>query len=244
MIYGIISDIHANLEALTVAINYLIEQGVSEIFCCGDIVGYGPDPSGCISFLKRYNFKSVHGNHDRAILTDSIGIYFNEDALVALNIQKFIVSSKDIEFLKRLPFAITENNFLITHSFLNKKDPFKYVLDRDTAKEDMELAKKQILFIGHSHIPSCFTFEDKNIQYSDAFNGLEILIERDKKYLVNVGSIGQPRDGNPRLSLCIYDVDKNKIRIVRLTYPVNLTMQKMKEKEFPKNLYNRLVIGY
>lgn len=244
MIYGIISDIHANLEALTVAINFFMNQDVSEILCCGDIVGYGPDPSLCINFLKRYNFKSVYGNHDKAFLTDSIGIYFNEDALIAINMQKFLVSNKDIDFIKKLPFTINENNFIITHSSLNKKDPFKYILEKNTARDNIELSKKQILFIGHSHIPSCYIFENGNITYLDGFNGLEIEVEKNKRYIINVGSIGQPRDGNPKLSACIYNSKENKIKIVRLSYPVELTIKKMKEKDFPKNLYTRLAIGF
>jgi len=243
MICAIISDVHANLEALTVAVNYILEQGISKILCCGDIVGYGPDPSPCINLLKRYDFKSVHGNHDRAILSDFIGIYFNEDAVTALNIQKSMIGKEYNEFIKKLPFTIIGDNFVLTHSFLSKKDPFRYVFDTKTAEEDIKLAKRQILFIGHSHIPSCFVFEGGNIKYLDAFNGLEIYVEKDKKYLVNVGSIGQPRDGNPFLSLCLFDTDNSKIKIVRLPYRVDLTIQKMIEKGFSKDLYNRLMLG-
>ncbi|MFA6989711.1 MAG: metallophosphoesterase family protein, partial [Candidatus Gastranaerophilaceae bacterium] len=95
MIYAIISDVHANLEALSVAINYIIDIGIRDILCCGDLVGYGPDPSNCIAFLKRYNFQSVLGNHDKALLTDSLSIYFNEEAVIALNIQKEKTSAED-----------------------------------------------------------------------------------------------------------------------------------------------------
>lgn len=243
MVFAIISDIHANLEALTVAINYILEMNISKILCCGDIVGYGPNPSPCINLLKRYDFKSVYGNHDKAILSDYIGIYFNEDAVAALNIQKSLMDKEDYQFIKQLPFTITEDDYILTHSFLSKKDSFRYVFDIKTAEEDILLTKKQVLFIGHSHIPGCFVFEGENIKYLDAFNGLYINIEKNKRYLVNVGSVGQPRDGNPQLSVCLYDTSSSTIKIVRLSYNINLTIQKMIEKGFPKNLYNRLLLG-
>ncbi|HPO29563.1 MAG TPA: metallophosphoesterase family protein, partial [Caldisericia bacterium] len=243
MIIAIISDIHANLEALTVAINFIVERNTSKILCCGDIVGYGPDPSACINLLRRYDFKSVYGNHDKAILSDSIGIYFNEDALVALNIQKTLLNAEQIEFIKKLPFTISEDDFILTHSFLSKKDPYKYVLDEKIAAENIALTKKQTLFIGHSHIPGCIVFEGKNIKYISAFDGLRINIEKGKRYLINVGSVGQPRDGNPQLSVCLYNTENNLIEIVRLSYKVDLTVQKMIETGFPKNLYKRLSLG-
>jgi len=230
MIIAIISDIHANLEALTVAINFILERNASKILCCGDIVGYGPDPSSCINLLRRYDFKSVYGNHDKAILTDSIGIYFNEDAIVALNIQKNLINAE-------------QNEYILTHSFLSKQSPYKYVYDEKTATENMALTRKRILFIGHSHIPGFVVFEGEKVTFMNAFNNIRINIEKGKRYLVNVGSIGQSRDGNPQLSVCIYDTEDNFIEIVRLPYRVDLTVKKMIELGFPKNLYKRLSLG-
>jgi len=243
MIIAIISDIHANLEALTVAINFILERNASKILCCGDIVGYGPDPSSCINLLRRYDFKSVYGNHDKAILTDSIGIYFNEDAIVALNIQKNLINAEQIGFIKKLPFTISEDEYILTHSFLSKQSPYKYVYDEKTATENMALTRKRILFIGHSHIPGFVVFEGEKVTFMNAFNNISINIEKGKRYLVNVGSIGQSRDGNPQLSVCIYDTEDNFIEIVRLPYRVDLTVKKMIELGFPKNLYKRLSLG-
>lgn len=243
MIIAVISDIHANLEALTVAINFILERNASRILCCGDIVGYGPDPSSCINLLRRYDFKSVYGNHDRAILTDSIGIYFNEDALVALNIQKNLIDAEQNKFIRKLPFTILEDDYTLTHSFLSRRDPYKYVLDERTALENITLTKKQILFIGHSHIPSCIVFEGEQIKFINAFNGLRVNIEKGKRYLINVGSVGQPRDGNPKLSVCLYDTENNLIEIFRLPYKFDLTIKKMIDLGFPKNLYKRLSLG-
>ena len=243
MKYAIISDIHANLEALTVAINYILSEGISTILCCGDIVGYGPDPSKCLVFLKRYDFQSTYGNHDKAIITDSIGVFFNEEAVVALNIQKSLTTKKDLTYLQKLPYTISIDNFILTHSSLNRKNQYKYILNQILAKENLSLTNKQILFIGHSHKPGCYIFEKNICNYITSKDDFEINIKDDSRYLINVGSVGQPRDGNPKISLAIYDQLLKKVKIVRLYYPITKTQEKMKSLNFPEYLYSRLEKG-
>lgn len=243
MVYAILSDIHANLEALSVAINYIIDIGIKDILCCGDLIGYGPDPSNCISFLKRYNFQSVIGNHDKAILTDSLSIYFNEEAVVALNIQKEKMTPEDFVFINTLPLQIIKNDFVITHSFLDKKRPFKYVIDVDSALENLSFTKKKIIFCGHTHIPGAYIVSSNNIVYIPAQHGLNLQLEASNKYVINVGSIGQSRDNNVDLSFAIYDSDQKTVRLIRLPYPVAKTQEKMKKLNFPYFLYQRLSQG-
>lgn len=243
MKYAVISDIHANLEALTVAINYILSEGISTILCCGDIVGYGPDPSKCLVFLRRYDFKSTYGNHDKAIISDSIGIFFNEEAVVALNIQKSLLSKKELSYLQKLPYTISIDNFILTHSSLNRKNQYKYILNPILARENLSLTNKQILFIGHSHKPGCFILEKNICNYISSHDDFEININDDNRYLINVGSIGQPRDSNPKLSLAVYDQLLKKVKIVRLYYPITKTQEKMKNLEFPEYLVKRLENG-
>lgn len=243
MLYALISDIHGNLEALTVAINYIIDIGVKDILCCGDLVGYGPDPSPCISFLKRYNFQSVVGNHDKAILTDSLSLYFNEEAVVALNIQKASMNLEDINLLKTLPLQIIKNDFVVTHSFLDKKRPFKYVIDSESAIENLSFTKKDVIFCGHTHMPCAYIVEGNQVEHVSAKEGASIQLKKNLKYVINVGSIGQSRDNNPDLSFALFDTDSKTVRIIRLPYPIAKTQEKMKKLHFPEFLYKRLTQG-
>lgn len=243
MVYAILSDVHANLEALSVAINYIIDMGIKEILCCGDLVGYGPDPSSCISFLNRYHFQSVLGNHDKAMLTDSLSIYFNEEAVFALNIQKENMTAEDLSFLKTLPLQIIKNDFVITHSFLDKKRPFKYVIDAESAVENLSYTKKNIIFCGHSHIPGVYISYENRVEYVPANQGLNLQLEPKHKYVINVGSIGQSRDRNTDLSFALYDSEQSTVRLIRLPYPVAKTQEKMKNMNFPPFLYQRLSQG-
>ncbi|MCE5223817.1 metallophosphatase family protein [bacterium] len=243
MIVAIFSDIHGNLEALTVAINYIADLGVSKIYCCGDIVGYGPDPKQCLDFLMRYQFISVYGNHDKAITTESLAIYFNEDAVYVLNDQKLQLTQPDLRYLENLPMQINEKFFVITHSFLDKKRPFKYVLDNDTAIENLAFTRKPIIFIGHSHVPGVFSYNDRRMLYQDAKYGLDLDLQSASRYIINVGSIGQSRDNNPDLSFVLFDTVTLQLRFVRLSYPFTKTQEKMKLRGYPDFLYQRLSRG-
>jgi predicted phosphodiesterase len=243
MIYAIFSDIHGNLEALTIAINYIADLGISNILCCGDTVGYGPNPSECFQFLKRYNFVSVAGNHDRAIVKDSVGIYFNEDAVIALNIQRNLLTSNDLSYIKKLPSLISYKNFLLTHSSLNKKTPYQYILDESTARNSLKRTKKHLIFNGHSHVAGVFKLSNEHYSFISGKNGLDIDLDQQFHYIVNVGSVGQPRDGNPELSFCLFDTEAMIVRIVRLPYPIAKTQEKMKQLNFPDFLVQRLNHG-
>ncbi len=243
MIYAIFSDIHGNLEALTVAINYVVDLGITKILCCGDTMGYGPNPIECLHFIQQYQCLCVAGNHDKAIVRDSVGIYFNEDAVVALNIQRTNLSLQDIEYLKKLPSKRVFRSFVITHSSLDKRTPFRYITDEISARNSLRNTRKNIVFIGHSHIPSCFILGKNTFQSVSAKYGIDLDIEKGNKYIINVGSIGQPRDGNPELSLCLFDDISMIVRIVRLPYPVSVTQEHMKKMDLPDFLIQRLNHG-
>lgn len=245
MIYAIISDIHANYEALSCVLKYLKDIDVNDIVCCGDIVGYGPNPVECIDALREFNFDSVRGNHDQAFLTDSLDIYFNEDAVVALNIQKSFIHRNEIEFVKKLPTIKRKKNFTFTHSFLDAEHPYKYVLDEESALADSDLnTKNNILFIGHSHVPQIYEISKERIVTTHrAHNGIDWELTPESKYVINVGSVGQSRDGNPDCSFALFDTNAMLLKILRFPYPIYKTQKKMKEKGFPEFLIKRLSRG-
>ncbi len=246
MIYAIFSDIHANYEALSTVLRYLDDLDIKDIVCCGDIVGYGPNPVECINRLQNYRFKSVLGNHDQAFITDTLDIYFNEDAVVALNIQKNLVKKPEIDFIKKLPRVGYEKRFTYTHSYLDGNHPYRYVLDETTASKNASLNKKNnVLFIGHSHIPCVYDIDPNgNIETHKAKNGLDWDIQPTHKYVINVGSIGQSRDGNPDSSFALFDSNAMLIKILRFPYPIFKTQQKMIKKGFPEFLVKHLERGF
>jgi predicted phosphodiesterase len=246
MIYAILSDIHANYEALDTILCYLNTIDVRDIICCGDIVGYGPEPVECIHALQKYFLQSVYGNHDQAFLTDSMDIYFNEDAVVALNIQKNLVHKIEIDFIRSLPSTIVDKKFTVTHSFLDPQHPYRYVLDENTAYRNASLNKKNnILFIGHSHNPCIFEiFSNNQIEVHKAKSGLDWTLKPNCKYVINVGSVGQSRDRNPDCSFGLFDSDAMQLKILRFPYPIYKTQEKMDSKGFPEFLIKRLAKGF
>jgi len=153
------------------------------------------------------------------------------------------MKAEEIEYLRTLPMQINKESFTITHSFLDKKKPFKYVLDSETAFDNLSFTKRNIIFLGHTHIPCVYVFNGSNVEYLDGSLGLTLEMNPRNKYVINVGSVGQSRDNNADLSFGIFDSSLNYLRLIRLPYPIAKTQVKMKKLGFPEYLYKRLSQG-
>lgn len=240
MRYAIISDVHGNLEALQAAIKCLDSERVDEYICIGDIVGYGANPNECVEIVRDLTEKVVVGNHDHAAigLTD-IG-YFNPYARRAAIWTGEILSSENRDYLVRLSYTLELDRELIVHASPDQPQDWGYILslyDALIAFKHMELP---ICFIGHSHQPIAFE-EEKGLCrpiWDDSFE-----VGEDKRYIINVGSIGQPRDGDPRLSYCVYDTTENTVAIKRAMYDVDTAQEKIRRAGLPEILAFRLGLG-
>lgn len=241
MRYGIFSDIHSNLEAFQAACNYFGKERVNKFIFNGDIVGYGPNPRECISLLKKIDPVLVAGNHDWAVI-DKFNIdYFNPAAKEALLWTKKELRKEDFSFLDTFSLKYAEANFICVHGSLDNPAVFNYIVDNYDAVLNFSLLGKQILFIGHSHRAEAFRIKKDKIS---CIRDNEIKIEPKSKYIINGGSIGQPRDRDPRLSLCLYDSDEGVVKFVRLEYNIKKVAEKILKQGLPSVLAMRLYEGW
>jgi len=238
MRYGIISDIHGNLEAFEKSIDSLSREEVDKILCVGDIVGYGADPVQCIARAKDSCNAIVGGNHDEACCGSTDTRFFNDIAREAVLWTTKTLKKSDISFLKALELIYCDGKLTIVHGTLQSPEEFHYMLDSYTAEKTFSLMETQICFVGHTHVPGVFTQKsDKTIEYQTLD---KIKIEKGKSYIINAGSVGQPRDGNARLAYCVYDTEKDLVEIKREEYNIEKAQRKILKAGLPSFLAYRL----
>jgi len=243
MKFGIISDIHSNSEALDCTLNNMGK--VDEFICLGDIVGYGADPNYCIKKIKDLNCRCIGGNHDFGVIGKLDINYFNDAARKAILWTSRKIEENNKIFLLNLnkKIQVIENIFAVHGS---PREPiFEYILDKNSAYDIFKKYDFKIYFIGHSHLAGCFSFNKSNnqVNYTDFINGGYIEILKNKRYIINCGSVGQPRDGNPDASYGIYDTEYKVVKIYRISYPIYLTQKKIINAGLPKILADRLSWG-
>lgn len=220
MLYGIIADIHSNLEAFRVVLQEL--RAVEQIVCLGDIVGYGPNPTECITIMKERNIPTVAGNHDKAAVGEMSTQWFNENARLAVEWTSEQLTDDSIVYLKTSPLTLEFDDFQIVHgSLVNPLE--EYLENRTVAFPTFEKMTKGLLFVGHTHVP--------------------LHLRSEAKEIINPGSVGQPRDGDPRASFGIYDSEKKEFTLHRIEYNISLVQEKMKKAELPPHLIERLSYG-
>jgi len=237
MINAIISDIHGNLEALNRVLEYLQEKGITGIYCLGDVVGYGPNPNECVELVKDNCKVVLMGNHDYAAIGLANIEYFNEYAKISTYWTQDILSEENLKYLKSLPFTFTNDRYHLVHASPKNPSSWDYVLSVNDAKQQIREFDQNICFIGHSHVPVIFSD-------SDYYRKKNFLFTKDQKYLVNVGSIGQPRDGDPRTCFVLYDDEQNSVEYVRLDYEIQKSYNKIINVGLPVFLAERLLKGY
>ncbi len=240
---GIISDIHSNSEAIDSVLKNI--KDVDEFICLGDIVGYGADPNYCIEKVKGLNCRCIGGNHDFAVAGKVNINYFNYNARAAILWTSLQLKKENLNFLLNLKNIIEfKDNVFAVHG--SPENPLlEYILDKDTASLIFSKFDFKIYFVGHSHLAGCFSFNENNnqINYMNFSNGGHIEINKNKRYIINCGSVGQPRDGNPKASYGIYDLKYGTVNIYRVSYPINLTQKKIINAGLPRSLADRLGYG-
>ena len=248
MIYAVFSDIHSNLEAFDVVMKFYRDFcNVDRYLFCGDIIGYGPNPNECLDRIK--NIKSYHmvlGNHDASLVDKKNIDRFNEYARETILWTKKIITKENIDFINSVAETITINDITLVHG--SPMEPLdEYIMSSEQCLNNIEKFNTKICFCGHTHQP--FIFElDKNekfkfivpIFYSDRY---EFKLNEEARYIINVGSVGQPRDCDSRSCCVVYnDIDK-KIIFQRLKYDINLVQKEMMKFGLPKFLVQRLSFG-
>ncbi|MBI5145389.1 MAG: metallophosphoesterase family protein [Candidatus Omnitrophica bacterium] len=241
MRYAIFADIHSNLEAFDAVIQALNQESIDKYLCLGDVVGYAANPKECIQKVRDLAMITVAGNHDWA----SVGLfsldYFNPVAAQALLWTKRNLDEQDRYFLESLKLIYKNEDLTLVHATLNNPQDFNYMDNTYIAAETLGLLENNICFIGHTHRPGIF-IKDKedSVQYKEVD---KIDIKEGSKYIINVGSVGQPRDGNPDAAYAIYDTKKKQVEIQRISYDWETTRKKIHATSLPKFLGDRLLVG-
>ena len=240
MRYGIIGDIHGNLDALDAVLQVLEKEKVDRILCIGDIVGYGAEPLECVNRLREKGIDSVAGNHDYAAAGTLDITYFNETAKEAIHWTREQLDDETIRYLTDLELVKTYETFVIVHSSLREPADFDYILSWQDAQVSLDcLAEGKTCFFGHSHVPLSFLQGSNLLLTADPVVDLRPF----DKALINVGSVGQPRDQNPEASTVVYDEDARTITRHRVPYDIDSAAAKIQEAGLPSVLGERLRVG-
>ena len=243
MRYAIIADIHANLAAFRAVLDHIERRGgVEEIWCLGDVVGYGPDPCQCIELLRQYNHVCIAGNHDWAAIGKAALSEFNPDAAIACRWTAQQLSPEDIKYLESLPEIIQKEDFTLVHG--SPRQPiWEYLISVSSAKENFAYFQSQFCLVGHSHMPMVFKYDETGTCSFSQFMPNVGLALGKSRLIINPGGVGQPRDGNPQASYAIYDSEAKVIRLYRIPYDIAATQDKMMQNGLPVRLVARLNYG-
>ncbi|MBR6059712.1 MAG: metallophosphoesterase family protein [Victivallales bacterium] len=247
MKYAILGDIHGNLEALETVLAATRELGVDKYACIGDVVGYNANPKECLDILRGLGddlIGVVKGNHDEYVSNGQETIGFNPLAAAAVEWTRKQLGPDDLEWLHNLPYQRNLGNsdarFEIVHGTLDMPQNWGYIFDRFSAESSFQYQKFPVCFVGHTHVP--LAFEKTEAMTAGGFYDF-ITIEKNRKYLINVGSVGQPRDGNNKAAFAVYSTDDGKVTLYRVEYDIETTQQKIMDAGLPKRLADRLAVG-
>ncbi len=240
MKYAVLSDIHANLEALQAALADAKDHECAHYVCLGDVVGYGPNPRECLNIIRSLNCPIVMGNHDEYSANSSELVGFNPMAAEGIKWTRNQLTDDDREWLRRLKYTRIVDPFTIVHATLDLPEKWAYVFDKLSAAASITYQRTAICFYGHTHLPMAFIRNEKGIQggmYS------KIRIDVGRKYFINAGSIGQPRDRNPKSAYVIFDLNNNLIELRRVEYDIPAVQAKIRAAKLPESLADRLAVG-
>ena len=240
MVCAFISDVHSNLEALKSVFKDLKKRKISNILFLGDAVGYGSHPNECTEILKSECRVLIAGNHDWGVAGRTDTDFFNENAKTAIKWTKSVISMKNIEALRSLPVksVLKNENITLVHSTPCEPEKWHYLISISDAEINFQYFDTSICYIGHSHRP--FIVEKRLSGESVKYKN-KVILKKNSRYIINVGSVGQPRDGDPRASYAVSDGEK--IEIARVYYDVEATQREIIKAGLPVQLAERLSLG-
>ncbi len=239
MKFAIIADIHANLEAFQVVLADIKQQKCTHYACVGDVVGYGANPKECLEIVRKLGMPCVKGNHDEYCSSEEQLDGFNPHAAEAVSWTRGQLNDEERQWLRDLKYFRLVTSFSMVHATLDGPQRWGYVFDKLAAAASFTYQNTGVCFFGHTHVPVAF-IRDSMVRggtYS------KFKVEAGKKYFVNVGSVGQPRDNNPKAAYVVYDVDEGTIELRRLDYDIAGAQKKILDAGLPPRLAERLAYG-
>ena len=244
MKYGIFGDIHGNLEALEAVLADMEEQGVTHPLCLGDLVGYGANPSECLDVIRALGCPVVRGNHDDLITLGKSPMSFSEAAKLSLEYARGQLNPSQMNFLRRLPMVWVDGPVTLVHATLDGPESWGYISTRLEAQTCFLYQKTPVCFVGHTHRPCAFA-QEKEVRPLE-FRHVDTHPDRSKtgrKFLFNVGSVGQPRDGDWRASYAIFAPQEYWVDLRRVSYNIEKASSKILKAGLPESLAKRLFKG-
>jgi len=242
MKYAVLGDIHANWDALEAVLADVARENVGGYLCVGDIVGYGAQPGKCMKKIREMGFHCVAGNHDHAAIGRLDVGYFNHHAREAVEWTRQHLSIANAEYLAGLGLVAVVDGLTLGHGTIHRPELFGYIETPFAAQLSFHAMTTQIAFLGHSHVPITFLESEgeDSVTYTQS---TELELRHVSKALVNVGSVGQPRDDDPRACYAIYDSDTQVVRLRRIEYDIESAQAKIRKAGLPDVLAARLALG-
>lgn len=244
MKYGIFGDVHGNLEALEAVLADMEEQGVTHPLCLGDLVGYGANPSECVEVIRAMGCPVVRGNHDDLVTLGTAPSFFSDAARISLEYCHQKLSPAQMNFLRRMPLIWTEDPITLVHATLDGPELWGYLATKLEAQTCFLYQKTPLCFVGHTHRPCAFAQETEVRPLE--FRHVDVHPDRRKvgrKFIFNVGSVGQPRDGDWRASYAIYSPENQTVDLKRVSYNIEKASAKILKAGLPELLSKRLFKG-
>lgn len=238
-----ISDIHSNLEALNAVLANIAANGADMTICLGDIVGYGPDPQACVDIIRKNDIQTVMGNHDEyvTLLMDPRVDRLRAEVKASIEWTQSRLDMDSLMWLSKLPLKMDAEIFTITHGSYSPRNHFAYCRDEETFADNFTGQPRQLAFCGHSHRPLIGIQKDDGRLFVDYIR--DGIVPDDGKVMINIGSVGQPRDENTSACVVYYDIDTREISLVRVQYDIETTIQKIMKSPMPEKFALRLKVG-
>ena len=237
---AIFGDVHSNLDALNAVLDDCRSQGVTDFLCTGDVVGYNACPRECLKIVRELGCPVVMGNHDHYVSSRQNLEDFNPAAAEVIEWTRSQLGEDEIAWLKSLPFLKTVTGISLVHATLDHPDGFGYVFDHLQAESHCIHQVVPLCFHGHSHCPVIYEKQSSAVYRIDA---QDFTMPTGRKYFINVGSVGQPRDGDPRAAYVIYDPKSRMVRFRRLEYDIEAAQGRIRKAGLPMRLADRLATG-
>jgi predicted phosphodiesterase len=238
---AVVSDIHGNLHALRAVLDAVAGEEVDALWCLGDLVGYGPRPNECCEEVERAAALCLVGNHDLGVLGRIPLEEFTDDAAAAARWSRSVLGAEARGFLERLQSLASTEDVELFHA--SPRDPvWEYVLSDEAALAAFQLTSAPIVLVGHSHVSLAFVLENGALDGAAVPGGAEIDLASGR-FILNPGSVGQPRDGDPRAAYLVLDLDAKRALHRRVVYPIERTQEEIRERGLPEALADRLAHG-
>jgi diadenosine tetraphosphatase ApaH/serine/threonine PP2A family protein phosphatase len=240
MRFAILSDIHSNLEALEAVMLDAEQQKCTHFVCLGDVVGYNANPHECVARIRELGCPVVKGNHDEQASLSESSREFNELAEQAINWTREQLDDADKQWLRDLRYQRQVRDFTIVHATLDAPGHWGYVFNVLDAAASFSYQHTAVCFFGHTHVPMAFIREENRVRRERIE---QLQIDMTKKYFINPGGVGQPRDRDWRVAYCIYHIEKNVVEQRRVEYDLATAQQKIIKAGLPPFLAERLAVG-